>query len=134
MAVIDKNYTYIRPKNNLEQNSTYKPLAADPTNTNKARLITLSRKSKAESGIDDSTHKSLYLTGVCFAPMLFQWCYSHMAHFSSRICCDFFTARFFRSRPLFIARFLFCRAIFHVQTGWALLFVLQLIVLLFVFQ
>ena len=68
-----------------------------------------------------------------FDPMLFQWCYSHMAHFSSRIRCDFFTARFFRSRPLFIARFLFCRAIFHVQTDWALLFVLQLIALLFVF-
>ena len=68
-----------------------------------------------------------------FDPMLFQWCYSHMARFLSRICCDFFTARFFRSRPLFIARFLFCRAIFHVQTDWALLFVLQLIALLFVF-
>ena len=40
--------------------------------------------------------------------------------------CDF-------SRPLFIVRFLFCREIFHVQTGWALLFVLQLIALLFVF-
>ena len=80
----------------------------------------------------DIANSLRYRTG--FAPMLFQWCYSHMAHFSSQICCDFFTVRFFRSRPLFIARFLFCRAIFHVQTGWALLFVLQLIVLLFVFQ
>ena len=68
-----------------------------------------------------------------FDPMLFQWCYSHMVRFSLRIRCDFFTARFFHSRPLFIARFLFCRAIFHVQTDWALLFVLQLIALLFVF-
>ena len=40
---------------------------------------------------------------------------------------------FFCSRPLFIVRFLLCRVIFHVQTGWALLFVLQLIALLFVF-
>ena len=46
---------------------------------------------------------------------------------------QFFTVWFFHSRPLFIAWFLFCRAIFHVQTGWALLFVLQLIALLFVF-
>ena len=68
-----------------------------------------------------------------FTPMLFQWSYSHMAHFSSQICCNFFTVQFFHSRPLFIVRFLFCRAIFHVQTGWALLFVLQLIALLFVF-
>ena len=80
----------------------------------------------------DAANSPRYRAG--FAPMLFQWCYSHMARFSSRIRCDFFTARFFRSRPLFIARFLFCRAIFHVQTGWALLFVLQLIVLLFVLQ
>ena len=76
----------------------------------------------------DAANSPRYRAG--FAPMLFQWCYSHMARFSLRIRCDFFTARFFRSRPLFIARFLFCRAIFHVQTGWALLFVLQLIVLL----
>ena len=68
-----------------------------------------------------------------FAPMLFQWSYSHMACFSLQICCNFFTVQFFRSRPLFIMQFLFCRAIFHVQTGWALLFVLQLIALLFVF-
>ena len=44
-----------------------------------------------------------------------------------------FTVRFFPSRPLFIVQFLFCRAIFHVRTGWVLLFVLQLIALLFVF-
>ena len=71
----------------------------------------------------DAANSPRYRAG--FAPMLFQWCYSHMARFSSRICCDFFTARFFRSRPLYIACFLFCRAIFHVQTDWALLFVLQ---------
>ena len=79
----------------------------------------------------DVANSPRYHTG--FAPMLFQWSYSHMARFSLRIHCDFFTAQFFRSRPLFIARFLFCRAIFHVQTDWALLFVLQLIALLFVF-
>ena len=30
-----------------------------------------------------------------FAPMVFQWSHSHMAHFSSQICCDFFTVHFF---------------------------------------
>ena len=50
-----------------------------------------------------------------FAPMLFQWSHSHMVHFLLQIRCNFFTARFFRSRPLFIMRFLFCRAIFHVE-------------------
>ena len=79
----------------------------------------------------DITNLPLYCAG--FALMLFQWSYSHMARFSLQICCDFFTAQFFCSRPLFIVRFLFCRAIFHVQTDWALLFVLQLIALLFVF-
>ena len=68
-----------------------------------------------------------------FTPMLFQWSYSHMARFSLRMRCDFYSVIFFALRPLFIMRFLFCRAIFHVQTDWALLFVLQLIALLFVF-
>ena len=38
-----------------------------------------------------------------FTPMLFQWSYSHMVHFSLRIHCNFFTVLFFHSRPLFIA-------------------------------
>ena len=65
--------------------------------------------------------------------MLFQWSHSHMKHFSLQIRCDFLQCNFFTLDPFFIMQFLFCRAIFHVQTGWALLFVLQLIVLLFVF-
>ena len=36
-----------------------------------------------------------------FAPMLFQWFYSHMKHFSLQIHCNFFTVQFFCSRPLF---------------------------------
>ena len=79
----------------------------------------------------DITNLQQYHAG--FTPMLFQWSYSHMAHFFVTNLLQFFTAQFFCSRPLFIVQFLFFRAIFHVQTGWALLFALQLIALLFVF-
>ena len=43
----------------------YKPLAVDPTNKHQARLITLLRKIKAESGIDDNTYKYMFTTAAC---------------------------------------------------------------------
>ena len=36
----------------------------------------------------DIANSSRYCTG--FTPMLFQWSHSHMACFSSQICCNFF--------------------------------------------
>ena len=66
-------------------------------------------------GVFDVANSQRYRAG--FAPMLFQWSHAHIARFLSRIRCDFFPARFFRPRPLFIARFFLCRAIFHVETG-----------------
>ena len=36
-----------------------------------------------------------------FAPMLFQWSYSHMQCFLLRIHGNFFTAQFFHSRPFY---------------------------------
>ena len=64
----------------------------------------------------DITNSLQYHAG--FTPMLFQWSHSkHMQHFLSQIHCNFFTAQFFHSRPLFIMQFLFCRVIFHVETG-----------------
>ena len=66
-------------------------------------------------GVFDVANSPRYRVGI--APMLFQWSHSHIARFSSRICRDFFPARFFRPRPLFIARFFVCRANFPVQTG-----------------
>ena len=66
-------------------------------------------------GVFDVANSPRYRVGI--APMLFQWSHSHIARFSSRIRRDFFPARFFRPRPLFIARFFVCRVNFPVQTG-----------------
>ena len=59
-----KRITLIRQKC-LEHNNTYKPLAMDPTNKHKAKLITLLMKITIEGGIDKNTYKIMYSTGVC---------------------------------------------------------------------
>ena len=48
----------------LLDQSTYKTLATDPTNKYKNRLISLLKTIKSEGGIDETTYKKLYPTGV----------------------------------------------------------------------
>ena len=48
----------------LLDQSTYKTLAADPTNKYKNKLISLLKTIKSEGGIDETTYKKLYPTGA----------------------------------------------------------------------
>ena len=48
----------------LLDQSTYKTLAADPTNKDKNKLISLLKTIKSEGGIDETTYKKLYPTGA----------------------------------------------------------------------
>ena len=48
----------------LLDQSTYKTLAADPTNKYKNKLISLLKTIKSEGGIDERTYKKPYPTGA----------------------------------------------------------------------
>ena len=83
--------------------------------TKKRKRVRLMTHTARIRGVFDVANSPRYRVGI--APMLFQWSHSHIARFSSRIRRDFFPARFFCPRPLFIARFFVCRVNFPVQTG-----------------
>ena len=48
----------------LDDRKTYKEINTDPTNKLKTKLISLSKKIKAEGGIEDQLYKKLYPTGA----------------------------------------------------------------------
>ena len=60
MVVMDKQDYMARAKNLLEE-PAYKPLLADPTNKNKAKLINILKTIKNESAMDDN----MYPTEPC---------------------------------------------------------------------
>ena len=66
MMVMERQ-EYIDKANNLLAQPACRPIPKDPTNKIKAKLITILRKVKKESGLDDSTYKYMYPTG-CSAP------------------------------------------------------------------
>ena len=80
---------------------------------NSSKSLRLMTHTARIRGVFDVANSPRYRVGI--APMLFQWSHSHIARFSSRIRRDFFPARFFCPRPLFIVRFFVCRANFPVQ-------------------
>ena len=56
---------YIRKmKELLEYTNTYRPLNMDPTNKQKGKLISILRRSKTETGIEDTTYRRVYPTGA----------------------------------------------------------------------
>ena len=62
MMVMDRQ-EYIDKTNNFLDQPAYRSLPKDPTNKTKAKLITILRKVKKETGLDDSTYKYMYPTG-----------------------------------------------------------------------
>ena len=46
----------------LEDASTHRPLNLDPTNKQKSKLITILRRIKTQSGIEDTTYRKMYPT------------------------------------------------------------------------
>ena len=69
MVVMDRQ-EYINKSNNLLTQPAYRPTPKDPTNKIKAKLITILRKNKKETVLDNNTYKYLYPTG-CNAPKFY---------------------------------------------------------------
>ena len=63
MVVMDKE-DYIKKSEDLLKQTTYRELAADPTNKYKKKLINLLKTIKSEGGINNNTYKRLYPTGT----------------------------------------------------------------------
>ena len=63
MVVMDRDDYNRKAEDTLHQ-PAYKPIPNDPTNKYKTKLISLLKSIKTEGGIDESTYKRLYPTGV----------------------------------------------------------------------
>ena len=62
MVVMDRTM-YIDKANNLLVHPAFRTIDRDPTNKIKAKLITILRRIKRESGLEDSIYKSMYPMG-----------------------------------------------------------------------
>ena len=63
MVVMDRD-DYNKKAEELLQQSAYRPIPSDPTNTFKTRLISLLKHIKTENGINEATYKRVYPTGA----------------------------------------------------------------------
>ena len=63
-----QNYT--NKSNNLLNQATYRAIPWDPTNTIKNKLISILKRVKNQTGLDNSTYKGLYTTG-CASPKFY---------------------------------------------------------------
>ena len=61
MVVLDRK-EYIEKAENLLAQPAYRTLDTDPTNTLKAKLITMLRKIKQGAGLDECMYKAMYFT------------------------------------------------------------------------
>ena len=59
MEVMDRQ-DYINKSNSLLAHPAYRPITKDPNNNIKAKLITILRKIKKETGLDNNTYKCMY--------------------------------------------------------------------------
>ena len=59
MVVMDRQ-DYIYKSKNLLAQSAYRPISKDPSNKIKAKLISILRKVKKETGLDNNTYKCMY--------------------------------------------------------------------------
>ena len=69
MVVMDKK-DYIDKATNLLAQPAYRTISRDPTNKLKAKLVTLLRKIKRETGLEESIYKYMYPTG-CTSPKFY---------------------------------------------------------------
>ena len=69
MVVMDRQ-EYIDKANNILDQLAYRSIPKDPTNKIKAKLLTILRKVKKETCLDDSTYKYMYQTW-CSAPKFY---------------------------------------------------------------
>ena len=69
MVIMDRQ-DYINKANHLLNQSTYKSITKDPTNSIKNKLINMLKRVKTKTGLDSNTYKSMYPTG-CVPPKFY---------------------------------------------------------------
>ena len=69
--VVMHRQNYINKFNKLLAQLPYRPIPRDPTNKIKAKLITVFKKVKNETGLDNNTYKAMYPTG-CSTPKFYE--------------------------------------------------------------
>ena len=69
MVIMDRQ-DYINKSNNLLNQSTYRAIPRDPTNTIQNKLINILKRVKNQTGLDSVTYKSMYPTG-CVSPKFY---------------------------------------------------------------
>ena len=69
MVIMDRQ-DYINKANHLLNQSTYRSIAKDPTNSIKNKLINILKRVKNQTGLDGNTYKSLYPTGCVQDPKI----------------------------------------------------------------
>ena len=69
MVIMDRQ-DYINKSNNLLNQPTYRAIPWDPTNTIKNKLISILKRVKNQTGLDNSTYKSMYPMG-CVSPKFY---------------------------------------------------------------
>ena len=69
MVVLDKKDYIEKPWNLLEQ-PAYRTIGRDPTNKLKVKFLTMLRKIKRESGMEESLCKAMYPTGFTIPQVL----------------------------------------------------------------
>ena len=62
MEIMDRQ-DYISKANNLLSINTYRSIQQDPTNTIKNKLINILKRVKSQTGLNNQTSKTMYLTG-----------------------------------------------------------------------
>ena len=69
MVVLDRKDNIEKTQNLLAQ-SAYRTIGRDPTNKPKAKFITMLRKIKRESEMEENIYKAMFPTG-CIAPKFY---------------------------------------------------------------
>ena len=69
MVIMDRQ-DYINKANHLLNQTTYKSIPKDPTNSIKNKLINILKRVKTKTGLDSNTYKSMYPTG-CVPPKFY---------------------------------------------------------------
>ena len=69
MVIMDRQ-DYISKANNLLSQNTYKTIQRDPTNTIKNKLITILKRVKSQTGLNNQTYKAMCPTG-CVPPKFY---------------------------------------------------------------
>ena len=62
MVVMDRQ-VYVNKSNTILTQPVYRPILKDTTNKIKAKLITILRKVKNQTGLDSNTYKAMYHMG-----------------------------------------------------------------------